>query len=46
MNLRKILGFVAKIARPLLRIAGVKGGTTADKAAEAAEVIDKAMPPK
>lgn len=45
MKLRKILGFVAKVGHPLLRILGVKKGTVADKVSEAAEVIDKNLPP-
>jgi hypothetical protein len=35
----------AVLLKPLLRILGVKRGTVADKAMEAGEVIDKALPP-
>jgi hypothetical protein len=46
MRLRSILGVIAKLGRPLLRLVGVKGGTVASKAAEAVEEIDKALPPE
>lgn len=41
--LRKGLHSVA-LLRPILKILGVKGGTVADKAAEAAAVADSALP--
>lgn len=45
--LGKIRSAVHSIAalRPLLRLLGVKGGTVADKAGEAADIVDKALPP-
>lgn len=44
IRLRGPLRFLAKVARPLLKILGVKAGTVAGKAAEGIEVIDKAIP--
>lgn len=41
---RKALSVVAAVGRPLLRLAGVKGGTVAGKVAEGAEIVDKALP--
>lgn len=46
LRLRSILSVLAKVGRPLLRLAGVKGGTVADKAAEGAEILDHALPPE
>lgn len=42
MNLRKLLHKIV-LLRPLLKILGVKDGSTVAKAAEAAEVIDTAL---
>lgn len=42
MKLRKILGWVARAGRPILKILGVKGGTVATKAAEIVEVVEEA----
>lgn len=34
------------LLRPLVRILGIKRGTVVDKATEAAEVVDKVLPPE
>ena len=44
LKLRSILGFVAKAGNPILNLLGVKRGTVAAKAADAAEIVDKALP--
>ena len=44
INLRKALHVFALLGRPIMRIFGVKKGSVADKAAEAAEVADKVLP--
>lgn len=44
LSLRGWLSVVAKVAHPLLRLVGIKKGTVADKAADAAVVIDEALP--
>jgi hypothetical protein len=44
VKLRGALRFLAKVARPLLKVIGVKAGTVADKAAEGVEIIDRALP--
>lgn len=36
---------IARIGRPLLRLLGVKRGSAADKAAEAAEILAPLIPP-
>ena len=45
MNLKRlahgIVHAVAKMGKPLLRLAGVKKGSAADRVAEGAEVVDK-----
>lgn len=46
MFLRKFIHILAVVARPILRLAGIKGGTVADKTAEGVEIIDKALPPE
>jgi hypothetical protein len=46
VKFRRWLGWAAKLARPLLRLIGVKDKTVAGKVAEGIEVIDKVIPPE
>lgn len=41
----RLVRILARIGRPLLRLLGVKRGTAADKAAEAAEILAPLIPP-
>jgi len=43
MKFWRVFHIFAVIARPILRIAGVKSGTTAAKVADAAAVVDAAV---
>jgi hypothetical protein len=45
VKFRRLLGFVAALARPILGILGVKRKTVASKAAEVIEVVDRVIPP-